>query len=71
MFRTPKAPTPQDPLCNVKTIKFLASSLVWWAYNLLDVNMTIFKIAQTYVPTQRHMTNGWSKKILCYMQVTH
>jgi hypothetical protein len=26
---------PQDPLCNLKAIKYMGTSLVWWAHNLL------------------------------------
>ena len=54
-LRNSKMPTPQDPLCNLKAIKYLGISLAWWANNLLVINKTRDKIAQAYTHTRRHM----------------
>ena len=43
-FQSSKAPTPQDPLRNIKAIKFLGISLVCWAHNLLEFNKTRDKL---------------------------
>ena len=60
-----KVPTPQDPLCILKAIKCLGTSLAWWAHNLMKANKTGDEIAQAYTPTQRHVNNGWSEMISC------
>ena len=56
---------PQDSFRNLKTVKSLGTSLVWWAHNLLDINKIRDTIAQTYRHTQRLMDNAWSEMILC------
>ena len=65
MFQTSKTPIPQDPLCNLKAIKSLNTSLAWWAHNLLKVNMTRDESTQAYTHTQRHMNNAWSEMMSC------
>ena len=47
MFQTYKAPTPQDPLRNLKAIKSLGTSLAW-AHNLLEVNKETVQAYYTY-----------------------
>ena len=50
-----KAPTPQDPLHNLKAIKSLGTSLASWAHNLLEVNRTRDQIAQaSYTHTKAY-----------------
>jgi hypothetical protein len=67
MLWSSKVSTPQDPLCNLKAIKSLGTSLAWWAHNMLDINRTRDNIAQAYTHkcTQRHMNNAWSEMVSC------
>ena len=44
---TPKlqSANPQDPLCNLKAIKSLSTSLAWWVHNLLKFKKNRDEIA--------------------------
>ena len=55
-----KVPTSQDPLHNLKTIKYLG--LHAWAHNLLLLNRT--RDAEIHI--QRHMNNTWSEMVSCF-----
>ena len=66
-----KAPTPQDPLHNLKAIKSLGISFAWWAHNLLGINGLEIRLHKQVTHTQRYMNNAWSEMISSTPCLTH